>query len=156
MGVTLDYKTLEPIGVKARDAILHKIPQLVSEHDWWCEPIWFSGSLGEEGELVGWNKIYLSGYSTSDGSYVEVGFEEDRLMAYRDTIFILEWLANWSREYQLAWEISIAGEPIGVISRGDWDKSVREFVEEIGREFPWPPSLEDKAREISAKYASRG
>jgi hypothetical protein len=155
MGVTLDYTTLAPIAGKARDAIQSDVPQLVSNHDWWCEPIWFSESLGEAGELLGWNKIYLPGYTARDGSYIEVDFDDDQLMAYRDMCFILEKLTHWSREHSLAWEISMAGEVIGQISQGEWHKQLRDCVESMRQGFPWPTSLEEKARFISAKYASR-
>jgi hypothetical protein len=128
----------------------------VSSYDWWCEPIWFDFSLGHKVELVGWNKIYLiSGCTTSDGAWVEVDNEDDRLMAYRDTCFILEELANWSRVHDLAWEISLAGEPIGAISGGDWDEKLRSSVESMKATFPWPASFEQKVRNIWAKYAFR-
>lgn len=155
MGVTLDYKTRAPIVAKVREAIQAEVHQLSSNHDWWCEPIWFCELRGKESELEGWNKIYLPGYTTNDGVYVEVDFEDDQLMAYRDTTFILDRLTTWSREHNLDWEISLAGEPIGNITRGEWDSRLRETVESMRGEFAWPGSLEERSREISAKYASR-
>ena len=107
MGVTLDYKTRAPIVADIRDTIQAEVQQLASNHDWWCEPIWFCNIRGNEGELEGWNKIYLPGYTTSDGGYVEVDFEED----------LQEWIEEnwaWIFEFQLsAWTADESAWPAG-------------------------------------------
>jgi hypothetical protein len=156
MGVTLDYKTVSPVSAGIRSAIQSDLAQFVQSHDWWCEPMWFCDARCKEIELEGWNKLYLSmGYTTRDGKYVDVDFDEDQLMAYRDTCIILEKLASWSREHKLAWEISLAGEPMGAIADGACDRKLRDSIESMRQQLVLKGGLEEKSREISKKYASR-
>ena len=105
--------------------------------------------------MYGATTIFLIGYSTDDGGYMEVDADDDSLMAYRDTCFILEKLTEWSRKHSLAWQVDCAGEPIGTISNGQWDQKLREYVEEMKASFPWPSAFDDTVKAISAKYASR-
>jgi hypothetical protein len=136
-------------------AIEADLPQALKAHDWWAESLHFFESGEGDGHLYGDTKIFLIGYSTEDGGYQEVDPKEDCLMAYRDTCFILERLAEWSRRHGVAWQISCVGEPVGTIMAGQWDDQLREYVDGMKRSFPWSPALDERAAAISAKYASR-
>jgi len=156
MSVSLDYSTTDPVPPQVLAAIDGEAQQVIQGHDWWSESLNFFDLGEEDGRLCGGTKIFLTGgYSTPDGGYVEVDIEDDCLMAYRDTCFILEKLAEWSSKHGLTWQIECAGERIGIIAKGQWDRQLRDYVEEMKKLFPWPSSLEDSAKAISAKYASR-
>src|SRR5436190_18997649 len=103
MGVLLSYATVEPVSADVRAELLNECQSLVAGQDWWCESMWLSEEPGENGELIGWNKIFLITYTDDDGSYVEVDGAAECLMAYRDTRFIVEPLCRWSRRYTLTW-----------------------------------------------------
>jgi hypothetical protein len=155
MGISLDYCTTSAISQHVRDAIEAEAQQLAPAQNWWTEPFNFFDPGEGDGRLYGGTKIFLMGYSTDDGGYVEVDQDEDSLMAYRDTCFILEKLAEWSRKYGLSWQVDCAGEPIGTISKGEWDRQLREYVDGMKQWFPWPSAFEERVKAISAKYASR-
>lgn len=155
MGVRLYYCTADPVPPQVKEAIEAEARQVVQAHDWWTESLNFFDAGEADGRLYGGTKIFLIGYSTTDGGYREVDPDEDSLMAYRDTCVILEALAEWGKRYGLTWQIDCAGERIGAIVRGQWDRRLRAHVEAMRRSFPPPSSFEDKARAISAKYASR-
>ena len=76
-------------------------------------------------------------------------------MAFRDTCFILEKLVEWSRKHGVSWEVDCAGEPIGTISKGEWDPQLREYVDAMKASFPRPSAFEVRVKEISETYASR-
>lgn len=155
MGVKLAYWTAESVSPQAKAAIEAEVPQALEAHDWWAESLNFFDSDEGGGGLYGDTKIFLVGYSTEDGGFQEVDGEEDCLMAYRDTCFILERLADWSRRHGVTWQIACAGEPVGTIAAGQWDDQLRGYVDAMKRSFPWPETFEERAAAISAKYASR-
>src|SRR5689334_7680008 len=105
-----------------------------------------------DGRLYGESKIFLIGYSTDDGGYQEVDPEEECLMAYRDTCFILARLTEWSRRHGVAWQVACAGEPVGTIVAGQWDDQLRRYVDAMRQPFPWPQAFEERSAAISAKY----
>ena len=155
MGVSLDYCTTAAVPQGVTDAIEAEAHQLVPNHDWWAESLHFFDPGESDGRLYGGTKIYLISYSTADGGDMEVDPDDDSLMAYRDTYFILEKLAEWSRKHGLTWQVDCAGELIGTISTGQWDRQLREYVDGMKESFPWPPAFDEKVKAISVKYASR-
>jgi hypothetical protein len=158
MGVSLSYTTAEPVDDAVKAAIVAETAGLQNARDWWCEAITFFAPPQDDGRLHGDTKLFLSGYSTKDGGFVEVSPEEDSLMAYRDACFIIDRLCEWSRKYGLVWTVECAGEEVGVIMGGEPDNGLREFIESFGEPDlfdPNDPTVEDKARAISAKYGSR-
>jgi hypothetical protein len=157
MGVSLDYRTTAAIPPHIKLAIEGEAAQLAAPpHGWWTEPLYFFDPGEGDGRLYGSTKIFLIGYSTDDGGYMEVDPDEDSLMAYRDTCFILERLTEWSRKHGVSWEVDCAGEPIGAISKGQWDRQLREYVDSMKTSFPWPSAFDDQVKAISEKFASRG
>lgn len=156
MGVSLDYRTTAAVPLQVKAAIEAEAQRLAApSHGWWAEFLNFFDPGEGDGRLYGGTKIFLIGYSTNDGGYMEVDPDEDSLMAYRDTCFILERLAEWSRTHGVSWEVDCEGEPIGTISKGEWDQQLREYVDEMKTSFPWSPAFEDQVKVISEKYASR-
>jgi hypothetical protein len=156
MGVSLAYCTTAAVPQHVKDAIEAEAQQLAPPaHGWWTENLCFFDPGEDDGRLYGGTKIFLIGYSTNDGGYMEVDPDEDSLMAYRDTSFILDKLAEWSRKHGVSWQIDCAGEPIGTINRGQRDRQLQEYVDDMKASFPWPLDFEDRAKAISEKYASR-
>jgi hypothetical protein len=156
MGVSLDYRTTAAVPPHVKAAIEAEAQQLAPPaHGWWTEPLYFFGAGESDGRIYGGTKIFLIGYSTNDGGYQEVDPDEDSLMAYRDTCFILEKLVEWSRKHGVSWEVDCAGEPIGTISNGQWDGQLRGYVDSMKTSFPWPSIFDDEVKAISQKYASR-
>jgi hypothetical protein len=155
MGVSLDYRTTAAVPQHVRDAIEAEAQQLVPAYRWWCESLNFFDPGEGDGRLYGGTKIFLLGYSTNDGGYMEVDPDDDSLMAYRDTCFILEKLAEWSGKHGLSWQVDCAGEPIGNISNGQWDRQLREYVDGMKASFPWPSAFDERVKAISAKHPSR-
>ncbi len=156
MGVSLDYQTTARVPPQVKATIEAEAQQLAAPtHGCWAECLNVYDPGEGDGRLYGGTKIFLVGYSTNDGGYVEVDPDEDSLMAYRDTCFILDKLAEWSRKHGVSWEVDCAGEPIGTIDKGQWDQQLREFVEAMKTSFPWPSAFEDQVKVISEKYASR-
>jgi hypothetical protein len=157
MGLSLDYRTNAAVPSHLQLAIQSEAAQIAApSHGWWSESLYFFDPSERDGRLYGSAKIFLIGYSNNDGTYVEVDPDEDSLMAYRDTCFILEILSEWSRKHGVSWEVACAGEPIGAIKKGQWDSQLREYVDGMKTSFPWPSSFEDEVTSISEKYASRG
>lgn len=155
MGVSLDYCTTAAVPQHAKNAIEAEAQQLVPPENWWTEPLHFFDPGEGDGRLYGGTKIFLGGYSTNEGGYMEVAPDDDSLMAYRDTCFILNKLAEWGEKYGLSWQVDCAGEPIGIISKGQWDPQLREYVGLMKSSFPWPSAFDEEVKAISAKYASR-
>jgi hypothetical protein len=120
-----------------KTVIKAELPQAVEGHEWWAESLGFYDSSEEDGCLYGDTKIFLIDYSTDDGGYQEVDGEEDCLMAYRDTCFILERPADWSRRHGVVWQVACAGEPVGTIVAGQWDDRLRSYVDAMRQSFPW-------------------
>jgi hypothetical protein len=155
MGVSLDYKTTSPVSPQVKATIEAEAGSLEPAYGWWAEPLCFFDSGADDGCLFGSTKIFLAGYSTNDGGFQEVDPDEDSLMAYRDTVYILEALAEWSRRHVIGWQIDCAGEDIGTISEGRWDRKLGKYMKAFQVSFPQPKSLEDEAGAISKKYSSR-
>ena len=154
MSTSLDYSTADPVTPQAKQALNTEAQQLAQARVWWAESLNFFDAEGD-GRLCGGTKIFLIGYETGDGEYVEVDPDEDSLMAYQESCFILDRLAEWSRKHNLAWNIDCAGEPIGTISNGQWDAKLQDYMAAMKNSFPCPASLDNQTKVISAKYASR-
>lgn len=160
MGITLDYSTSEPVRPEVVAAIKSELAHSV-DHDWWCEPIMFYDAT-DDGCLHGGNKLFLIGYSYASPSgglgFQQVDAHEDNFMACHDGSHILQLLANWSKKFGLTWIISLAGEHVGSIAKGEWDEDLRKYFELSCVQADYQPgdgACAAKARQISAKYASR-
>lgn len=158
MGISLDYSTVDPVDPTTSAAIMEHVARIVGKRDWWCEPINFFESGENDGRLYGGNKIFLPGYSTGSGSYVEVDPDDDSFMAWRDTRFILDLLGEWSKQFGISWTVSCAGEPVGVVRNGSCDENIHQYMklcEQAAGLNPADPAIEERANAISKQYASR-
>ena len=154
MGVSLTYEPMEAPAPEASSQIFEEAGQLADKREWWCEPLFFF----TQEELHGSTKIFLPGYSTSDGGYVEVDAEEDSLMAAYDTQYIIDTLAGWSRRFGINWIIGVDGEEVGTVSDTGPDPMLIGMIAAVathGASDEMPTFDEQVINDIRKKYASR-
>jgi hypothetical protein len=159
MGVSLSYSTMEPVRQEVRQLILAEANRLRSHHDWWCEPIIFFDlppSARGDMKLEGDTKLFLDGWTSSSGEYVEVEhMEEYELMVRRDAKFILGQLQLWSEQYRLNWVLEMADTDYGGIVGGRVSPATIEAFKRDGIDVVSSVD-EEEAQRISKKYSSRG
>lgn len=96
MGVTLHYKTVQPVPEGVRQQILEEIKRLEEERNWWTEPIHFSEAASQQHLLDGFSKVPPNNYETLDGKEVTIQSNDWAFMAYWDFRFIISNLCRWS------------------------------------------------------------
>jgi hypothetical protein len=145
MGVSLSYRTTEPVAASAKKAILADAERLNRERAWWCESIIFFEAAGRKKKgptpLTGDTKLFRADETDDD---------DDEFMGYRDAAFIAQQLVRWSFEYGVNWTLEMVGTEVGTITNGE--------VQPPGL-FQWdrPENAVDRRRaaRIDRKYASR-
>jgi hypothetical protein len=171
VGTTFDYETSVPVASDIQSIIRAEAETLKQSRDWWCETIWFGphpqlksrSPTGADGKdtLRGWCKVSyggFSGYTAKDGTFVEVDYDDDQVMARRDAEFIISHLSAWSQRFALGWNLEYGDEEIGTITEGRADDAVQEFLERFFESKHRPANekvAEELAKSISEKYASR-
>lgn len=157
MSVSLSYRSCLPVNAAAKAAIVQEAGRLNSEREWWCEGINFFDHPEYRGLLSGDTKLFLVGYSTSDGGYVEVDADDDCFMAAREVVFLVETLADWSRKYKVNWLLACEGGTVGDIKDGVATPSIQEVAESLASGIELLPTSEagERAKQISERYASR-
>ena len=154
MGTSLDNSTTTPVPQKVKEAIESDALRLEPAHGWWAEPLNFFASRDADGRLYGGTKVSLVSYLT-DGGYVEMDADDDSSMAYRDTCFILDKLAEWSQKQGLTWQVECTGEPIGTIRNGKRDRQLQEYIDAIKDSFPWPLVFDKSESTICEVFVSK-
>ena len=130
MSVLLEYVSQQPVSASVASAIQAEQLALLQQRRYWSEPLSVVLEGPAPARLVGGHSLFNSGgYETQSGQWMEVSQEEDYLMAWSDTRFVVEWLANWSREHGLAWSVYSAGDHIGDVSGGVADQGLLDFLE---------------------------
>ena len=156
MAVSLDYSSTSSVSDDLEEKIQTEVKVINNNFDWWCEPIAFFTDPQNRDKLTGSTKLFLIGYSSDGGKYVEVDPDEDSYLAHRDASFIIEKIVEWSKKYNINWKISVAGTEIGQIKNGHVDDQIREFFKTMSRRSedstPARQALENKLLE---KYKDR-
>ena len=158
MSVSLSYSTQTPVSESVRESILTAAQQSNAERDWWCESINFFDAPSSAGRLQGDTKLFLTGYSTNDGDFIEVDPEDDCIMAWRDAQHILGKLSEWSRQHSITWELESAGGSLGSVRNGaipDAALAVLSDLMEVVGVSPDSPDIEDRAQVILRQHAGR-
>jgi len=157
MGVALTYRSSSKLEPKIKEALLAEAAALRETRRWWCEPIGFLESPGEE--LLGFTKIFNSGYSDSSGRLIQVDNADDFLMAWNDCRVISEILAEWSKRFAMGWSLLLEEQPIGEItSTGEFSRELQATLADLLKMARAPTNEEARTRlvaEIDEKYASR-
>ena len=158
MGVTLGYRTTEPVAEEVRAKILDEAYELVPPRGWWwAESLSFLDPDEEEDRtLAGVSKISWPGYTIAAGEFVEIDDADDELMAYLDTRFIVEQLCRWSREHGLTWVVDCVGEELGTVQGGECDEDLQEALDGFasGTDLN-DPAVQERARLIAERYGWR-
>jgi len=158
MSVSLSYSTQTPVTDSVRTSILSAAQQANAQWDWWCESINFFDMPTSAGRLHGDTKLFLVGYSTNDGDFVEVDPEHDCIMAWRDAHHILSQLAEWSRQHSITWGLESEGGSLGFIRDGVIPEEVLAMLTQLMEAFgvsPDAPDIESRAQQILHQYANR-
>lgn len=161
LGESFFYRTLGPVKAETRAAIFAEVEKLKSSRDWWKGTLILNDV--DQGVLEGDTDLFHLIYKLPDGIMVDVETIEDDTMSYRDMVFILDRLSEWSLKYQLRWVIAFAGSEMGTIEQGKKSESLRGFLAQYGtpalkgqeRFDPTDPQLEQKAVVILKKHAAR-
>ena len=166
MGVAFDYSTKQKVPDSVRQQVLGEATEIIKNRCWWCESPFLdevTKSIGEvkTGTLYGGFKFsLLGGYSGPDGN-VDVDYDDDCFMGARDLSYVVDCLANWSKQYNLHWVLEIVSEPIGEIKDGKIDNDFWEFISEYfelnmdQNEIKTILLDDEKAEQIDLKYISR-
>lgn len=154
MSVSMSYVTRESVPEDVKKSIQSEAQKLDSGHDWWCESICFFDNPRFPDRLCGDTKLFLMGYTTDTGDYIDVDVDEDNLMAASDALFIIDHLCRWSKEHGISWDVIVEGEKIGTIENGEAGKYLKEYFEEMKETSSIPPD-EENIKKISEKYSSR-
>lgn len=172
MDTYFEYKTKSKLSSADKQKILHETAQLQRSRRWWAAAIYFSATtvIGKPTSedfmelfrkqptkdtysLTGRSKVFLVEYTDPRGAKITVNTGEDVLMTYRDMRFITEQLCEWSRLYNLEWELS-CDQDLGNISGGVCDAKMYRYLEELSGNTSLENS-DELASTIDQKYASR-
>ena len=150
MSVNLYYDTIQPVQQAAALQIVAEATALVTKRDWWCEPLMLH--VTPSGAISGSTKMILGGYSLDDGGFVEVIDNEEWLMVWSDTTFIIATLSEWSEKYHVDWKLNTEGTPVGKIHNGQPDNELEGFINSLRSSSDLP---DEQVSAVSQKYASR-
>ena len=130
MSVLLEYHSMQLVSSEVATQVCNEQRQLLKERCYWSEPLYVELEQTAPARLVGSNSLFNSGgYTTQSGEWMEVSQNEDYLMAWSDTDFIVDKLAAWSKEHGMDWSVYSAGDHIGDIVHGEPSKGLQEFLE---------------------------
>jgi hypothetical protein len=153
MSVLLEYHSIQPVPFEVAAQIENDQKQLLKNHCYWSEPLFVALEQTAPARLVGSNSLFNSGgYTTQSGRWVEVSQNEDYLMAWSDTDFIVNKLAAWSKEHGMDWSVYSAGDHIGNVIHGEPDKNLQGFLNGLLTASTLKP---DMVPVIDQKFKSR-
>ena len=94
MSVLLEYHSMQLVSSEVAAQVGNEQRQLLKERCYWSEPLYVGLEQTAPARLVGSNSLFNSGgYTTQSGKWMEVSQNEDYLMAWTDTDFIVHKLA---------------------------------------------------------------
>ena len=153
MSVLLEYHSTQPVISEVAMQIVDEQRQLLKERCYWSEPLYVKLKQIAPARLIGSNSLFNSGgYTTQADVWMEVSQNEDYLMAWSDTNFIVKKLSGWSKEHGIEWSIYSAGDHIGDIVHGEPSKSLKEFLEGL---LEVSTLNSDMVSEIDQKFKNR-
>ncbi|MGY1530566.1 hypothetical protein [Luteimonas sp. A649] len=151
MSVLLEYQSHQAVTPEVSAQIATEQRQLLKERCYWSEPLYIQQE--QTAKLVGGNSLFNSGgYETQSGEWMEVSQNEDYLMAWSDTDFIVHKLAAWSKAHGMDWSIYSAGDHVGDVVRGEPSKNLQEFLEGLLEMSTFSPGM---VPEIDHKFKNR-
>lgn len=119
MGICLYFETERPVDAEAAEEILADAARRCSLQPWvFCEPL--LPRIEEDGRMTGWSKLNLQPWPED--------LEHADGQSPHDLQALLNSVVGWSDLYELTWIVSIEGESLGRIERGDCDQSIRDTI----------------------------
>ncbi|MBX6316052.1 MAG: hypothetical protein IRY99_24535 [Isosphaeraceae bacterium] len=112
------YNTVAPVADDVRSSLCEFITQSTAGHQWWAESILFYDDPQHPGHLVGDTKLFV----LLDDPAI------DSFMAHADLERIVVALESSSARFGVDWDLSLAGAPIGSITRGRRDAALAQAV----------------------------
>jgi hypothetical protein len=144
---------LQPVSTEVAEKIGDEQRLLLKARCYWSEPLHVELEQAAPARLVGGNSLFSSGgYETQSGKWVDVSPNEDYLMAWSDTDFIVRTLAAWSKVHGIDWAIYSAGDHVSDVVRGNPCEKLGEFLEGLPEMSGLAP---DMVPEIDQKFKNR-
>lgn len=114
MGVSLGYYSQTGMTQAQSQIIEELVEQKNKSYQWWCESIWMSSELTEEGELCGSTKLFC----LIDDE------DTDTYMAFLDIQEIVRFFQSVARQTGIDWRFEMEGSPFGAIINGEIDETL--------------------------------
>jgi hypothetical protein len=153
MSVLLEYHSMQPVSSEVAAQIDNEQRQFLKTRCYWSEPLWVELEHAAPAKLVGGNSLFNSGgYETQSGKWMDVSEQEDYLMAWSDTDFIVHQLASWSRDHKIDWSVYSAGDHIGDVINGEPSRNLQDFVGGLLEASSLAPDL---VPQIDQKFQNR-
>ena len=118
MSLGLAYISVEEVSADIQESVRGDTRTINTTRHWWSDPIEFFDWPGFEGKLAGISKLFLFGYSTPNGNYIQIDPGDDCYMAARDARFILRTLTAWSDRFEIQWQLKYDDHEFGRIADG--------------------------------------
>lgn len=154
MSVSISYYSQSSVSVHLSEQLKAEADGLA--HQWWNECMTFFDDPTGAGRAYGNTKIFLLGYTTPEGDFIDVPPDDDSAMAWRDAAFITEQLEKWSRAHGISWQVVCEGSIMGAIVEGQRDRSLSDFLASMREicEFEEPLTQERMSR-METQHANR-
>jgi hypothetical protein len=147
MGVSLGYFSTKPVSEAHHQEIMALASAANEAYEWWCEPIWISGSLEEAGNVFGFTKLFCLIDDDNTDTY----------MAYLDVCEIVRFLTSVAERFDVEWRVDIEDSTFGVVTKAGPDEMLEENLSGFLEMFPGDfEVLQSQPREaILAKWSDR-
>lgn len=153
MSAEISYHSAEPVSLTTRQVIEAEAAQAAKGH-WWGEPISITPAASGPGTIEGSHKAAGLSRECEDGSVVDLDEPDWLLMVYADTVRLYESLSDWSRRFDITWQVAAEGEAMGKIESGKLDRGLRKELAFYTKRGGVPTS-QDEVREREAELLAR-
>jgi hypothetical protein len=127
VGIHFCFDSAESVAPQVEQAIRKENERMASNRPWvLCEPPEFYATE-EDGRLRGGSKLNLL---PDPNEFVEAGQATRERTDLED---LLDLLSRWSRLHGITWELTIEGQPIGIIQNGSCDQAILEAIAAMAR-----------------------
>nr|CAP48384.1 putative integron gene cassette protein [uncultured bacterium] len=120
MGTSLSYHTVETVPAATRQPLIDFIESKANEREWWAECIMLYDLRDGSGRMGGDTKLFC---------LLDDDDAADCFMAMKDAEFLVDCLESASKQFGVSWELTLAGEPAGEITRGARTEIVQQMLD---------------------------
>jgi hypothetical protein len=154
MSAEISYRSAEPVSLTTRQVIEAEAAQAAKGH-WWGEPISITPAASGPGIIEGSHKAAGMSRECEDGSVVDLDEPDWLLMVYADTVRLYESLSDWSRRFDITWQVAAEGEAMGKVESGKLDRGLGKelaFYTKRGGVPTSPTEVLEREAELLARY----